>query len=124
MRDVLNGLDSSKFSEIFNVTFFNATFSMQHSINFQSIKSKLLLSFKVSCASHFELVVKDTTPRVLKFIISQFFCLFYIISTLATYFNKKLRTIQYRRFTKPGSDFIFVQFFFIHPVYMSCDFVC
>ena len=55
------------------------------------------------------LVVKDTTPGVLKSIISQFVCLFNIISTLATYFNKKLRTM--RRFTKPESDFRFVQFF-------------
>ena len=45
----------------------------------------------------------------------QFFCLHYIISTQTTYFNKKLRTL--RRFTKPESDFRFVQFFFIHPVY-------
>ena len=36
---------------------------MQHSINFRAImKSKLLLSIKVSCANHFYLVVKDTAP--------------------------------------------------------------
>ena len=35
---------------------------MQHSINFPSIESKLLLRIKVLCASYFKLVVKDTTP--------------------------------------------------------------
>ena len=37
------------------------------------------------------------------------------MSTQTTYFNKKLRTL--RRFTKPESDFRFVQFIFIHAVY-------
>ena len=37
-----------------------------------------------------------------------------MISTLTTYFNKKIPTL--RRFTKSESDFRFVQFFFIHPV--------
>ena len=41
------------------------------------------------------------------------FCLHYIISTQTTYLNKKLRTL--RRFTKPESDFRFVQFFFYTP---------
>ena len=39
----------------------------------------------------------------------------YIIRTQTTYFNKKRRTL--RRFTKPESDFRFIQFFFIHHVY-------
>ena len=82
---------------------------MQQSINFPSTKSKLLLSIKVSCARYFKLVVKDTIPRVLKFQISHFFRLHYIISTQTTYFNKKLRTL--RRFANPESDFRFVQFF-------------
>ena len=37
------------------------------------------------------------------------------MNTQTTYFNEKLRTL--RRFTKPESDFRFVQFFLIHPVY-------
>ena len=54
LRDVLNSLHSSKFSE--------------HPTYFPPIKSKLLLSIKVSCANRIKFVVKDTTlPPVLMF---------------------------------------------------------
>ena len=66
---------------------------MQHSINFPSIESKLLLSIKVSCASNFKLLVKNTTLQ-------------------ASF--EKLRTLRHS--TNPENDFRFVQFFFIHPV--------
>ena len=84
---------------------------MHHSIDFPSIKSKLLLSNKISCACKAFLTgYKRPPPLGFKTLnLSIFFCLFYIISTQTTYFNKKLRTL--RRFTKPESAFRFVQFF-------------
>ena len=59
---------------------------------------------------------KRHNPRGLEFIISQFFCSFYIISTLATYFNKKRPS--FRRFTKLESDFRFVQYF-LYTLYIA-----
>ena len=57
--------------------------AMQHSINFTSIKSKLLFNNNISRASHFYLVVKDCKdpPSGFKILNFSIFCLFYIIST-------------------------------------------
>ena len=93
--------------------------AMQHSIHLPSTKSKLLLSNKISCASYFLLV--EMTQPPLRFLNSKFlnFSAYFILQILKQPISIKKAL---RRFTKPESDFRFVQFFFYTLVYLAYSF--
>ena len=85
-QDVLKGLNSTKFLEILH--------SNKHLTNFRTTNLKLLLSIQILCASHFKFVWKYPPPWIRNTWISEFFLLFYIISTQTIYVNQKLHTLS------------------------------
>ena len=70
---------------------------------------------QILCTSHFKFVWKYAPPWIRNTWISEFFLLFYIISTQTIYVNQKLHTLS--RF----ATLRVISIFLIHPVY--CKFV-
>ena len=68
--------------------------AIKHLTNFRTTNSKLLLSIQILCASHFKFVWKYALPWIRNTWISEFFLLFYIISTQTIYVNQKLHTLS------------------------------
>ena len=75
---------------------------------------QIAVSIQILCASHFKFAWKYAPPWIRNTWISEFFLLFYIISTQTIYFNKKLHTLSRFATLRTISNLFS---FFIHPVY-------
>ena len=72
----------------------NLSTAIKHLTNFRTTNLKLLLRIQILCASHFKFVWKYAPPWIRNTWISEFFLLFYIISTQTIYVHQKLHTLS------------------------------